>query len=132
MRKATLVLECLLFLLVSYLLVAFGGTLLHSLGNGSDANKLDVASVFWIFAITPVCLWISLLFAIKQQIKAHQALYWPLVCMVLALLLMLHSWGMHAFMTASLIASMGSVFFAALGLWVTARARRCSSKLNPP
>lgn len=121
MRKAILVLECLLFLLVSYLLLASGGTLLDALVNGATTSASDMVSSVLVFAVTPVCLLVSLLFAITRQKKSDKALYWPFVCVVLALLLMLHSWGMHAFMAASVSASLGSIAFAAIGLW---KARR--------
>lgn len=122
-RKALLVFECTLFMVLGLLMLAFGGTV-FTLSSG-QASWRDVMGVILMFLIAPVVILILVALSIAIQRKNEKAVCLPPLFALLATLLMLHSWGMHAFFNAAVGFNLASLAVALFGFWVAIKRGRC-------
>lgn len=116
MRKIVLAFELLLFFAIIYFISTIAQTVILASGNNYQEAR-NIASIVLVFCVAPVFLLIFLIVAILLQKKTSQIQFFHLACLVIAALLMFHSWGMHAFEAQATEISLVSVAVSVLGIF---------------
>lgn len=93
-------------------------------GSGGSAFEGEVYLVALVFIFSPLLLLVLVIRAIVAQhneVRILNALLW---CTLAATLFVIGSWGMHSFKEFSVLLSLSSVMFSALGFGRLSRVNR--------